>query len=79
MVVGASKNVDTNQGETMSEMTEERAREILGDAIKPDGGLLQVHEEGEFIEWEPRQRATLDGRFTADKLEAIVFWMRKHA
>lgn len=60
----------------MSEMTEERAREILGDAIKPDGGLLQVYE---FFYWRPGKKATLDGRFTADELEAIVFWMRKNA
>lgn len=54
-------------------MNEERAREILGDAIYPKG--LGV--AGEYLEWEyGDDEACLDGHFTVDELEAIAWWMR---
>ena len=61
-------------------MTEERAREILGDCINGDELYLERHDgepaisfsraHGDFI-W-------LHRGFTADELEAIAFWMREH-
>lgn len=60
-------------------MTEARAREILGACglkIEPDGELAwEGH--GPFTTWSPGcEEAILDGEFTADKLEAIAFFMR---
>lgn len=60
----------------MTEMTEQRAREILGDAIAPDGGLSG--KKPAFCWWRTDERAWTHGHFTADQLEAIAFWMRKH-
>ena len=58
-------------------MTEERAREILGDAIWDMG--LELDAEN-FVAWANcNSRAYLEGDFTPDELEAIAFWMRAHA
>ena len=55
-------------------MDEAKAREILGDAINPDGGLYNL---GWYLGWPPGNAdATLDGSFTADDLDAIAWWMR---
>ena len=60
----------------MTEMTEERAREILGDAIQSDGSLYRI---GGYIEWLTfRKSVVLDSEFTAEELKAIAFWMEKH-
>jgi hypothetical protein len=55
-------------------MTRERAREILGDAVQPDGGLSCL---GHYMAWTPGdETATLDSRFTADELEAVAVTRR---
>ena len=60
-------------------MTEERAREILGDVIiRPDNSLYCL---GHYISWKPgrgrrQSKACLDDDFTADELEAIAWWMQ---
>ena len=60
----------------MSEpMTEARARELLGDCIKPDGSLDSL---GHYMAYSPGDEAiTLDDVFGIDELEAMVWWMRK--
>ena len=72
------------RNETMSEMTEERAREILAGLIQPDGSIRKAAHSPfaravMFDAKSKNQLATLRGDFTADELEATVFWMRKHA
>jgi hypothetical protein len=58
----------------MSDMTEEKAREILGDSIKLDNN---VRKSSPFIFWAPGyDMATLDGRFGPDELGAITWCMR---
>jgi hypothetical protein len=58
----------------MSDMTEEKAREILGDGIKPDNS---VRRSSPFIFWAPEyELVSLDGGFSPDELEAIAWWMR---
>lgn len=62
-------------------MDEQRAREILGDRIESDGrlvaGLSPKNSGSEYMGWTPDDEiAALDGRFTADELEAIAWWMR---
>jgi len=55
-------------------MNEAKAREILGDWIKPDGGLYCL---GRYVSWHTSAPdACLDDNFTADELEAIAWWMR---
>lgn len=59
-------------------MDEERAREILGSAIKSDYSLRG---HSPFFRW-CRGESTIildDNTFTADELEAIAFWMRRNA
>lgn len=55
-------------------MDEQRAREILGGLIQPDGGLYDL---GHYIAWTPGEEdVRLDDRFTIEELEAIVWWVR---
>ena len=57
-------------------MTFDEAKTILGDSVRPDGGLFNG---GWYLAWpgaEGIESATLDGRFTADELEAIAVYMR---
>jgi hypothetical protein len=55
-------------------MDEEKAIEILGDWISDDGDLFDL---GAYISFEKGdQTVSLDGHFTADALEAVVWWMR---
>jgi len=55
-------------------MNEEKARAILGDTVKEDGGLDNL---GHYISWCPsEQLVVLDAEFSADELDAIVWWMR---
>ena len=59
-------------------MDKKRAIEILkeSDAISIDNGL---HSLGWYLSWKPKEdSATLDGEFTAEELEAIVWWMRHY-
>lgn len=54
-------------------MDEQRAREILGGMIQPDGGLYNL---GHYIAWTPGEEdVRLDDRFTVEELEAIVWWV----
>jgi len=55
-------------------MNEAKAREVLRDAIEEDGSLYSL---GWYLEWKGGE-AILDGSFSAEDLEAIVWWMRKH-
>jgi hypothetical protein len=55
-------------------MTEQRAREILGDSIKSDDDLL---DRSQYLSWRTSEdNARLDSSFTADELEAIAWWMK---
>jgi hypothetical protein len=57
-------------------MNEQRAREILGDRIEDDDGLWSDYQ---YMEWKPKDGSDdigLEGTFTPDELEAIVWWMR---
>ena len=57
-----------------TEMDEQKAREILKDALAEDGGLTNT---GWYVGWTPGDsEAVLDGHFTAEQLEAVVWWMR---
>lgn len=59
-------------------MTEQRARQILGEAVKPND---ELYGSEEYLAWPSKyaEAATLDGHFTADELEAIAWWMRNKA
>jgi hypothetical protein len=54
-------------------MTEEKARELLGDAIGQDGSIWAY-----YGSWSPGDKtfAMTDGNLSADLLEAIAFWLR---
>lgn len=55
-------------------MDKEKAREILGSSIWPDGNL---HGDRDYLDWKAGDNtACLDGHFGADELEAIAWWMR---
>lgn len=55
-------------------MDEAKAREMLAGDTLTDGGLYNAIQ---FLSWTPGDEgATLDGNFSADHLEAIVWWMR---
>lgn len=48
---------------------------ILKDCVRHDGGL---YSPGWFLNWQVGdQKATLDGEFTVDELEAIALHMRR--
>ena len=54
-------------------MTEDEARTILEREITDDG-LFSI---GWYLSWtKGNNEATLDGRFTAESLEAIAWWMK---
>lgn len=56
------------------EIDQAAAEVMLKDYIKPDGGLFDC---GHYLSWTPGdEEIVLDDRFTADELEAIVYWMR---
>ncbi len=58
----------------MNEMLEEKARQELGDVIQEDNSL---HSLSWYLAWDTDEHnACLDGRFSADELEAIAWWMR---
>ena len=55
-------------------MDEKKAREILKDIIRTDGGLADL---SWYLDWQVGdEEATLDGPFSAEDLEAIAWWMR---
>lgn len=56
-------------------MNENRAREILGEAINADNSIGPSY--GHFMEWAPDYEVViLDDGFTVDELEALAWWMR---
>lgn len=60
-------------------MNEAIARKLLGKAIKPDGSLQEI--EPSWIEWpiHDQKRIVIDGVFTVEYLEAVVWWMHNGA
>jgi hypothetical protein len=55
-------------------MNDEKALEIIGDYIQPDGGLYCL---GHYMAWTPGDKTiTLDCGFEVEELEAIAWWMR---
>ncbi len=58
-------------------MDEQRVREILKDAIQPDNSIEDSYQ---YASWSPvSDIITLDGHFTIERLEAIIWWMKNHA
>lgn len=57
-------------------MTLDEAKEYLADEIQPDGSLYDLGWYLYFVVGD--ERATLDGAFSADDLEAIAAYMRAH-
>ena len=58
-------------------MDEARAREILGNVIKPNGTLYLGNDNPSYISWgNIGDRVYLDGGYSAETLEAIAWWMR---
>lgn len=62
-------------------MTEEKAREILGDHLSIEDNTIGATEE--YVAWPIfingyyySDKCELDGNFAADELEAIAWWMR---
>ena len=57
-------------------MDEKQARKILEDEIESNGELYSL---GRYIAWSINDaKATLDGSFTANDLEAIAWWMKNN-
>ena len=54
-------------------MNEQKAREILGDAIDANNNLDSL---GWYLAWgTDYDEATLDGKFSSEQLLAIAWWM----
>lgn len=61
-------------------MNAEKAKSLLIDAITEGGSLSGWICDDEYMYWTPGDpNVTVNGRFTADTLEAIAFWMRSHS
>jgi len=59
-------------------MDEQRARKVLGTAIKSSGALACV--TGDYFSWMVHSdRAHLSGEFSAEQLLAMAWWMSHHA
>ena len=61
-------------------MNETTARKLLGARIQPNGSLKET--EDNWIVWPVRpdgEVICVDGYFTAEQLEALVWWMRNNA
>ena len=59
-------------------MNKKKAMDILSDDITPENGLIDWAWYG-YIDWcVGGEEVTLSGKFTAEKLEAIAWWMRNH-
>ncbi|MBV2128176.1 hypothetical protein [Arsukibacterium indicum] len=56
-------------------MDEARAREILGDAITPDGRIVLVSDWYEFND-NHKPPLIIEGELSLEQLEAITWWMR---
>ena len=63
------------------QMDRKQANKIIGKSKNPNGGLHSLgglYSFKEYLRWDiGNKKATLDGKFTADELEAIAWWMRK--
>jgi hypothetical protein len=56
-------------------MDEQKAREILGKSIQEDGSLYNL---SKYLNWNKAEAVvTLDGYFTIEELEAIVWWIKQ--
>src|ERR1044072_7203221 len=70
--------------ETEGQMTEERAREILGSSIAEKGGVYSenslISGELQHVFWgsDDNKIIELSGIFTADQLEAVAWWTRNN-
>ena len=62
----------------MSEMTEQRAREILR-YTGIELGVKEIRENGVSIWMLGDIKARLFGEYAHDELDAIAFWMRRNA
>jgi len=64
----------------LGNMDEARARQLLGNAIESDNDLNTLGKEWpkpEYVSWNAgSDYANLDGDFTIEELEAIVWWMK---
>jgi hypothetical protein len=55
-------------------LDEEKARQVLAEAIDHDGGLYSL---GWYISWSPGgDEICLDGSFSVEDLEAIIWWIK---
>lgn len=58
-------------------MNREKAELILKEYIQPGSGL---YSQRRYLAWNPgNKEITLDGKFAADELEAIIWWMTQSA
>jgi hypothetical protein len=58
-------------------MNEQDIRAILGEARRVDGCIDSFGSSDlVYTTWWGGEYATLDGKYTADQLEAIAWWMR---
>ena len=60
-------------------MNEKRAREILAEYIQEDDSLISdsLRTDTKYINYYPSSKSvTLDDKFSAEELEAIVWWMK---
>ena len=58
-------------------MNEEQARQILGAGIEADDELYAPYPDRNFMHWmRDWGQVLLEGVFTANKLEAIAWWMK---
>jgi hypothetical protein len=69
-----------------SKLTDDKARKVLGDSVLTDwlenGGVedgnLYTNRDLGLISWRRGENEVcLDGNFTAEQLEAVVYWMRR--
>lgn len=54
-------------------MNEQQARDILKDAIQPDGGL---QDDWPYVWWEKGRGIALDDVYSPEYLEALVWWVK---
>ncbi len=64
-----------NEDLRAAHMTEEKARDVLGNAVNHEGGYIVGRAPSIFFSPDSRH-ATLEDAFTTDQLEAISWWMR---
>lgn len=58
-------------------MNEAQARKILKGSIRDDNLLNSVGQGLDYCSWDPHNDSVcLDGNFTIEELEAIVWWIK---